>query len=192
MHNSAFSRRLIVSMNVTLDGFMAGPDGSLDWHFQNWAPDMAEVLCTQLSNADTLLLGRNTYSAMAAYWPAAGLLLAREDIAFANMMNRYTKIVCSNTLTDLSWNNSQLIKRNIGRKVRELKQQAGKDIVIYGSGKLVNCLAKLGLIDQYQLWVYPVAIGRGIYLFNNGIKMRLLKTRQFSSGVVLFYYEPYV
>ena len=82
MHNLAFSRRLIVSMNVTLDGFMAGPDGSLDWHFQNWAQDMAEVLCTQLSNADTLLLGKEiTYSAMAAYWLPCGACRWRARIS---------------------------------------------------------------------------------------------------------------
>ncbi len=183
-------RRIIVSMNVTLDGFIAGSDGGLDWQFQNWTSDMAELMGDQLSKTGALLLGKNTYSAMANYWPAIGncLSLPRDDIAFAAMMNSCPKIVCSNSLTTLNWNNSRLIKGNARGEIFKLKQQPGKDILIYGSGRLVASLTRWGLIDEYRLWIYPVSIGWGIPLFATKLKLKLMGLRQFSSGVVVLNY----
>jgi dihydrofolate reductase len=183
-------RQLIILMNVTLDGFIAGPDGGLEWQFNNWTTEMADALCSQLNQADTILLGKNTYCAMAAYWPSAVLCLSRDDTAFAGLMNSHIKIVCSSTLSSLPWNNSRQLKGNIDKKVHELKQQAGKDIILFGSCRLAANLIKHGLVDQYQLWVYPVAIGSGITLFNHHTVMKLLKTHLFSSGVVALTYAP--
>lgn len=186
-------RRIIVSMNITLDGFIAGPDGALDWQFNNWTNDMARMLGVQLAMADTILLGRNTYDAMAAYWPgvACGSMgLSRDDIAYATLMNDYPKIVCSNTLKKAHWRNSHIISNGIGAKIKKIKLRAGKDIVVYGSGKLVQYLAKKQLIDEYQLWVYPVTLGKGNPLFINRQSLRLLNSRQFQSGVVLSAYKP--
>src|SRR5688572_2547821 len=117
-------RKIIVSMNVTLDGFMAGPNCELDWHFQNWSADMAESACIQLSQADTIILGRVTYTAMARYWPTKllDLTFAREDIDFAEMMNNYTKIVFSKTLQSLSWSNSKLASGDLEDEIGKLKQ----------------------------------------------------------------------
>ncbi len=184
-------RRIIVSMNVTIDGFMAGPDGGLDWQFNNWTTDMAEVMGAHLSKADIILLGRNTYSAMADYWPAVSgcLIAARDDMAFAGMMNNYIKLVCSTTLKNLNWSNSQLIKGNIRNEILKLKQQQGKDIMIYGSGQLVTYLMQYNLIDEYLLWVYPLSLGRGIPLFANRQRMKLIDIRQFTSGVVIMHYK---
>lgn len=93
-------RKLIVSMNITLDGFMAGPAGELDWHFRFWNEEMADYGVMQLMQADTILLGRKTYNVMAGYWPLVSCnpCFPRSDIAFADMMNNYQKIVCSSTL----------------------------------------------------------------------------------------------
>ncbi len=185
-------RRIIVSMNVTLDGFMAGPDGGLDWHLHNWTNDMGQLLAEQLSKADTILLGRNTYSAMAGYWPAVGidLSVARDDIAYADMMNNYLKVVCSTTLKSLPWNNSQVIKTNIRQQILKLKQQPGKDIIVYGSNKLVRSLIKFNLIDEYLLWVYPVSLGRGKALFKNRQSYKLLHSQVLASGVIILKYCP--
>ena len=88
-------------MNVTLDGFMSGPNCELDWHFRSWTSEMAESLCAELNEADTILLGRTTYLAMAQYWQSKALDLSfpREDLVFVDMMNSYTKIVISKTLS---------------------------------------------------------------------------------------------
>jgi dihydrofolate reductase len=179
-------------MNMTIDGFMAEPDGGLDWHLQNWTADMGQILCEQLNQADTLLLGRNTYSAMAGYWPAVSAgcsAISRDDLVYAAMINNYPKIVCSTTLDTLSWNNSQLIKKNIRQEITKLKQKQGKAIMVYGSHKLVQQLIKFNLVDEYLLWVYPVSIGCGISLFSDKQKLKLIRSRRLPSGVVILKYQ---
>lgn len=184
-------RRIVVSMNVTLDGFMAAADGGLDWHIQNWTPDMADLLAQHLNNADTILLGRNTYSAMATYWPAlsTGLLLSRSDLAYATMINSCQKIVCSTTLKNLRWENSRLISSNIRQEILNLKRQHGKNILVYGSHTLVRYLSKFNLIDEYLLWIYPVTIGRGMPLFHRDQQLALLNSKVLSSGVAVLQYS---
>jgi dihydrofolate reductase len=181
-------------MNITLDGYMSGPNCELDWHFNSWTPDMVISLCEQLDKADTILLGRVTYNAMANYWPdkVNDFSFPREDIAFAEMMNNYAKVVFSKTLEELSWNNSRLAKGNTRQEIVKLKQQPGKDMIIYGSGKLVSSLHQWGLIDEYILWVHPVVLGKGKPFFKNlqeSVTMKLINTKKFSSGVVVLSYE---
>lgn len=187
-------RKLIVSMNVTLDGYMAGPYSELDWHFGYWTPEMAEALCEQLSRVDTILLGRVTYIAMARYWPfkAADPAFPREDAAFADMMNTYPKIVFSKTLATADWNNSRLVKGSLAKEITKLKKQAGKDMILYGSGQVASAMIKLGLVDEYQLWVHPVVLGSGQPLFKklrDKTNLVLVNAKAFSSGVVIIYYE---
>lgn len=186
-------RKLIVSMNVTLDGFMAGPNCELDWHFRYWNDDMANYAGEELSKADTILLGRVTYSAMARYWPgkARDFWCPRQDIAFADMMNNYRKIVFSRTLAATEWGNSVIVSEDLADAIERLKQQPGKDIMIYGSGKMVRSLLPLSVIDEFQLWIHPVAIGAGKPLFrdeNDISKLLLQRTKTFDSGVVVLHY----
>ncbi len=186
-------RKLIVSMNVTLDGFMSGPDCGLDWHFKSWTSEMGASLCRQLAEADTILLGRVTYTAMANYWNAKALQVScsREDVLFTEMMNCYSKVVVSQTLKTATWNNTALINGNLAEEIRYLKQQNGKDIILYGSGKLFSALVDLKLVDEYRLWVHPVAIGKGKPLFSNLRiqSLELLKAETFGSGVVILHYQ---
>ena len=180
-------------MNVTLDGYMSGPGHELDWHFGFWNNEMASEAAEQLSRADTIILGRITYQAMAKYWPrqAMNLLCPREDMLFADMMNTHTKIVFSKTLEWPEWRNTRLVSSNISTAVSALKQQPGKDIIIYGSGKVVTALTRLGLVDEYQVWVHPVILGRGKLLFREleqSIAMKLFSTKVFNSGVVMLTY----
>jgi dihydrofolate reductase len=187
-------RKLIVSINVTLNGFMAGPNGNLDWHMPYWNEQMSRVTSAQLSNADTILLGRVTYNAMALYWPVqqANPYVAREDVAFGDMMNSYKKVVFSKTLTTVSnWNNSRLVNRSIASEVNELKQQPGKDIIVYGSGTLTASLIWHNLVDEYHIWVHPVVIEQGRTLFKNlrgRLNIHPFKTQVFDTGVVLICY----
>lgn len=187
-------RKVIASINVSLDSYMSGPNCELDWHFESWGPDLAQSFCEQLSTADTILLGRVTYCAMARYWPqkAQDLSFPREDIAFADMMNNHTKVVFTKTLTAPAWTNSKLVNGNLEREVRKLKKQPGKDIIIYGSGKLISSMVELGgLIDEYVLWVHPVILGEGKPLFKTlpgKLRMKLVRTNIFSSGVVMLDY----
>lgn len=186
-------RKIIASINVTLDGFMAGPENELDWHFNLWTEEMEEWLGWQLATVDTILLGRITYNAMAAYWPACGsqLDVPRGDIAFAGLMNNYMKVVVSNSADTIQWNNTLVIQRNVLPKLRKMKTGAGKDMMIFGSGTLVSGLIAANLVDEYILWVHPVILGKGRPFFtgiDHVMNMRLISTRVFRSGVVAFLY----
>lgn len=190
-------RKLVISVNISLDGIMAGPGDELDWHFERWSAEMTDPLCEQLSKADTILLGRNTYDAMAAFWPGApqNPYFPRKDIAYAEMMNNHIKVVFSNSLRPGGWKNTRIIKGDLHRQVLQLKSEPGKDIIIYGSGRLISSLLPLGLIDEYALWVHPVILGRGKHLFgflpgkNN---LQLQKIRCFPLGVILLNYKANV
>ncbi|GGH22994.1 dihydrofolate reductase family protein [Mucilaginibacter phyllosphaerae] len=184
-------RKLVVSMNVTLDGFMAGPNGQLDWHMPYWDDDMARATAAQLSNADTLLLGSNTYKAIAPYWQAqqANIYAARTDVDYADMMNRYQKVVFSKTLKTVSWRNSRLAGRGIYKEIMKLKKSPGKELLVYGSGKLVAALNRLNLVDEYRLWVHPVVIKKGRPMFKTRLHLQPYQTKVFGNGVVLMCYE---
>lgn len=187
-------RKIIVSINVTLDGFMAGPHGELDWHFPLWNEEMASFAYEQLSMMDSILLGRVTYQAMASYWPyeANNTAHGRLEYAYAHMMNNYVKVVFSKTLRTVEWRNTRLVKKDIGKEVMAMKQQPGMDMIIFGSGSIVSRLMELDLIDEYVLWIHPVTLGEGMPLFRqlrDRQALKLLRARAFSSGVVILCYE---
>jgi dihydrofolate reductase len=177
-------RRVIVSNLASLDGFFEGVNKELDWHvvdeeFFEYAKDM-------LRTADTLLFGAATYEVMAAYWPTA----PSDEIA--DKMNNLPKVVFSKTLKKGDWNNSRLVSSNIQEEVSKLKQQPGKDIVILGSARLASFLLPLGLIDEYRAIVNPVLLGGGKPLFSGiteRIRLKLITTKVFGSGVVLLSYQ---
>lgn len=184
-------RKVIVSMNISMDGFMADSDGGLDWHFRYWNDEMADESARQLSHADTILLGRKTYEAMAAYWPLQSCndAFARQDLAFAEMMNERHKIVFSTSLTRLHWCNSALIGSDIRTEMIRLKKDKGNDILVYGSGSIVTLLMGMGMVDEYRIWKHPVALGGGKPFFSHVRHVRLMKQMHFSSGVVLLFYQ---
>lgn len=182
-------RKIIVSNYVTLDGFFAGPNGEWDWFV--WDEETAKYSKDLLKSIDTILFGRVTYELMASYWPTADP--AAEDPIIIDAMNNLPKIVFSKTLEKVAWKNSMLVKGNIAEEIARLKQQRGKDIVIYGSGSIVSTLTQLGVIDDYRIFVNPIVLGSGKPLFK-GIKdrlnLKLLKTKTFNCGVVLLQYQP--
>ncbi len=186
-------RKLVVSMNITLDGYLSGPGGELDWHFNSWTAEMGDALCGELAKADTILLGRKTYAAMAAWWPSklADPCCRGEDVAFANMMNTYRKIVFSKTLGSTAWSNTTLATGNLQEQVDLLKKKPGKNMMVYGSAQLVDSLIISGLVDEYQLWLHPVIVGKGRPLFKPGIfppapslQLQLLHVQKFGNGVM--------
>jgi dihydrofolate reductase len=186
-------RKIIASVNITLDGFMADKDGGLGWHFNYWDNQLGEALCRQLYEADTLLLGGNTYRAFAGYWPfiANNLNGAREDLIIAELLNNCTKVVVSETIAGDAWPDTIILKGKLADKIKLLKTQPGKDLIVLGSRQLLMALARLNLIDRYELWVHPVTIGKGKALFNaaNPPALQLLQTRQLDSGVVHLSYN---
>lgn len=181
-------------MNITLDGFIAGPYCELDWHFSYWNNEMSRHASAQLTLADTILLGRVTYNAMAKYWPSVAMdtSFPRDDIAFAEMMNRHNKIVFSNTLKETSWSNSAIVTEDPATAIKKLKRLPGKDMILFGSSRLARSLIQSDLIDEYLLWTYPVILGEGKLLFSElrqPSSLRLVTLKTFSSGVVLMDYQ---
>ena len=186
-------RKVTLSNLVTLDGFFEGPNKELDWfiveeEFNQYANEL-------LSKVDAILFGRVTYQLMADYWPAAATnpSTPKSDFEIADKMNNLPKIVFSKTLQEVKWNNSRLVKENIAEEISKMKQQSGKDMVIFGSGSIVSTFMQHGLIDEYRIIVNPIVLGNGNPLFkgiNGKHNLKLLGTRVFSSGVVILYYEP--
>ena len=155
-------RKVVVSEFVTLDGVMEDPS----WTFQFSSEEQQKFKFDELAASDTLLLGRVTYEGFAAAWPNMmeqyGGPRRAELGEYADMMNGYPKYVVSTTLEEpLEWNNSTLIVGDVAEEVSRLKQQPGKDILIFGSGDLVDTLMRRDLIDDYRLMVFPVVLGSG-------------------------------
>jgi dihydrofolate reductase len=175
----------VISWNmVTVDGFFAAPDGSLDWFV--FEDDLDKYIKETQPQADTLLFGRVTYEMMASYWPTA-------EGEIATFMNGAPKYVFSRTLDKAGWNKTTLIKADAVDAVKKLKQQSGKDIYVFGSADFSATLQRHGLIDEYRIGVNPVILGRGIPLFKASdarLKLKLIHSRTLKSGVVIMHYEP--
>lgn len=187
-------RKVVVTEFVSLDGVVEDPG----WTFQFAGKEQENFKFDELSAANALLLGRVTYEGFAAAWPRMmeqyeGPRRA-ELQEYTDMMNGYPKYVVSTTLEEpLEWNNSTLIKGNVAEEVTRLKQEPGKDILVFGSGELVNTLMEHDLIDEYRLMVFPIVLGSGRRLFRYGVDtkvLRLVDTEAFASGVVVLTYEP--
>jgi dihydrofolate reductase len=185
-------RKLIVFNHVSLDGYFTDAKGDMSFA-HNHTPD-AEWDAFVVSNASgggVLLFGRITYELMASFWPTPA---ATEQMPLvAQGMNQLPKVVFSRTLDKVSWNNTKLVKGDLAGEIRRMKKEPGEDMVILGSGSIVSQLAQEGLIDEYQIVVDPVALGKGRTLFD-GIReklpLKLKKTRTFINGNVLLCYEP--
>ena len=158
----------------------------------NFNEQMGKYAGDLMSSMDTILLGRVTYEGMSKFWPAQTEAAAPG----ADKMNGTPKIILSRTLGKAEWGtyqNARVVKENVSKEVAKLKQQPGKNIVIYGSANLVQSLTQLGLIDEYHLLVHPVILGSGKPLFKGGIQpvsLTLLRTETFKNGVVVLYYQP--
>ena len=166
-----------------MDGVMEDPA----WTTPYWNAEIARFKFDELFTSGVLLLGRVTYQGFAAAWPGQ-----TDEQGFADRMNNMPKVVVSTTLQTLDWNNSSLIQGNVAGEVSKLKQQPGQDILIYGSGALANSLMRHGLIDEYRLLVYPLILGKGKRLFQDGVKatLNLTDVKSFPSGVVALIYHP--
>ena len=184
-------RKLVLFMHLSLDGFSAGPKGELDFlsydeELQQWADQLVKTVGSPV-------YGRTTYQLMESYWPTvlANPNAPKQSLAHAQWVENVPKIVFSKSLKEATWNNTRLIKENIAEEVEKLKQQPGKDLVIFGSPGLAADFMNLGLIDEYKFTVHPVILGNGISVFKNNntkSKLKLINTTRLKSGVVTLHY----
>ncbi len=174
-------RKLVVTEFVSLDGVMEEPG----WTMEFWNDEIAEFKRTESVESDALLLGRITYEGFAQAWP-------NSTDEGADKINGMPKYVVTTTLDKADWNNSILIRENIMDEIARLKQQDGGNILVYGSGVLVDSLTEAGLVDEYRLLVYPVVVGQGKRLFkdNRSTKLKLVSSQSFEGGVLALIYHP--
>jgi len=185
-------RRLFVSILVSLDGFIEGPNRELDWFDTSPA---FEQYCDEMADSVGLALyGRKSYELMLSYWPNAEVNpRSPQDLAFARTMNALPKIILSRTLDHAAWNNTRIVKDRIAETLLELKRQPGKPIVAWAGAGLVSTLTKLQLVDEYRLIVHPVLLGRGTRLFQDlesQQKLDLVRTTQLGRNLAVLCYEP--
>jgi dihydrofolate reductase len=185
-------RKVISFMHVSLDGFVAGPNGELEWAIVS--EELNPYIDSIIRKADTALYGRVTYEGMYSYWPTVltDPNAAPRDLEHARWVDNVSKIVFSHTLTHADWKNTRLIKDQIAEEVTALKQAPGLDLMIFGSPRLTHTFFHLDLIDEYRLFLNPIVLGGGTPLFPGGsdqTKLKLLETKTFQAGVVGLHYQ---
>lgn len=177
--------KLIVTEYLTLDGIFEEPG---HWSFDYWGEEPMLYKYEELFSSDVQLLGRVTYEGFAKAWPTMP-----DTGDFGERMNNMPKYVVSTTLTHADWNNTTIISEHVVEEIQKLKEQPGQNILVAGSGKLVQTLTQHHLVDEYRFMVYPLVLGSGKRLFPEGsemLKLKLLETRSFKTGIVVLHYQP--
>ena len=180
-------RKIISFMHLSLDGFVAGPNGEMSWVKVD--QELFEFVGKRISEGDTALYGRVTYQMMEGYWPTAAdkPTATKHDINHSRWYKQVHKVVLSKTMKDAALTNTTIITDQLSDRIHEIKLQPGNDILFFGSPTATHALMQQNLIDGYWLFVNPVLLGKGIPLFvdiKEQTKLKLLSTRPFSSGVV--------
>jgi dihydrofolate reductase len=173
-------------MHISLDGFVAGPNGEMDWIKVD--QEIFDHVGKRISKGDTALYGRTTYQMMENYWPKAGAKpdASKHDIEHSKWYNKVHKVVLSKTMKGAALTNTTIISDNLPDRINEVKQNGSKEILLFGSPTATHSLIQLNLIDGYWLFVNPIILGRGIPLFTgikDKVKLNLVTTRQFNCGV---------
>ncbi len=185
--------RLIVFNHVSIDGYFVDENNDMHWaHATKQDAEWNAFVAENASGNGALAFGRLTYEMMAGFWPSP--IAASRDAALADRMNSLRKLVFSRTLDQASWSNTRLVKGEAVEQMRLIKQEPGApDVAILGSGKLTASMAAAGLIDEFQVVVNPIVLGKGRTMFEGipgRLGLRLTKSRAFGNGNVLLCYQP--
>ncbi|WP_329314983.1 dihydrofolate reductase family protein [Streptomyces sp. NBC_01262] len=182
-------RKITAGVFISLDGVVEAPD---QWHFPYFSDEMGAAVDATLGAADTVLFGRKTYDSFAGAWPereAAG----EEDAGFAKKLGDARKIVVSTRKLEFTWRNSEQLQGDFVEAVTALKNEPGGNIALSGSISVVRQLLAAGLLDELQLLVHPIAVRKGMRLFDEGdtaVPLRLLSSETFQTGVLNLIYAP--
>ena len=187
-------RQVILQIDLTLDGFIADSNGEINWVKPD--PEMNQDANALLSAADTILLGRVAYQDFVTYWPFADTTASSTESQIASKINHANKVVFSKTLDTVewgAWNNARLVKTDIAEEITNMKAQSGKNLILYAGAAIISTFMQLDLVDEYLFRVHPVVLGSGKSFFRNlhdKIDLKLVKTKVYQHGVVLFDYKP--
>jgi dihydrofolate reductase len=183
-------RKLVVFNHVTLDGYFTDAKGDMSWAHKS-DPEWDAFAAENAKGGGVLLFGRVTYALMAGFWPTPAAMEMMPDVAKG--MNNLPKVVFSRTMDKASWNNTKLVKSGMVEEVRKMKNEPGDSMVILGSGSIVSQLSEHKLIDEYQMVMNPIVLGKGRTMFESMKEKLMLKrtnTRTFDNGNVVLSYEP--
>jgi dihydrofolate reductase len=186
-------RRIVVTEFISADGVIEDPGGAEGFRHGGWTfkfsdPDGMKYKLDETMDHEALLLGRVTYEGFAKAWPGM-----TDEVGFADTMNSMPKYVVSQTLTQADWNNSTILSGDLADEVGALKEQDGGDILVAGSASLVRGLTDLGLVDEYRLMMFPIALGVGKRLFDgisDAVALALTDVTPLKSGTVILTYHP--
>lgn len=184
-------RKLIFFMHTSLDGFVAGLNGEMDWI--NIDEEMFDFVATMTDKADAALYGRVTYEMMQSYWPTAGEQpnASKHDKEHSAWYKKVAKIVLSKTISENGLDNTTVISDQLVNNINKIKEQDGKNILIFGSPRASHSLLNQGLIDEFWLFINPILLGQGIPLFKNiteTTKLKLIESKTFACGVIALHY----
>lgn len=185
-------RKVKLSMQMTINGYVGGPNGENDW--MTWNPDdeFLQFLNSQFESSDTMLLGRKLADGFIKFWENAADG-DNPNIPFAKKIADMPKVVFTKTLDESTWNNTTLAKGNLAKEIADLKKQNGKDIIVVGGAGFVSSLIKEGLIDEYCLIVNPTAMGSGMTIFNSLDRIQKfspIESKLYSGGKIVLRYKP--
>jgi dihydrofolate reductase len=183
-------RKLKLQIQMTIDGYVAGLNGEMDWMTFNWDNELNKYVSDISESVDCIVLGRKLAQGFIPYWASRP---EGEDPRGVDKINNSTKVVFTKTLEKSEWDHTILAKGDLVAEIAHLKNQKGKDIIAYGGATFVSALIKQGLIDEYHLFINPVAIGSGMTIFNELDSQRSLilkKALAFTCGIVVHHYEP--
>lgn len=181
-------RKLKLQMQISIDGFVAGPDGDLDWMTWDLDDELKKFIGDLHEPVDCILLGGNMAEGFVMAWESR--VEDPEADALTHKMVDTRKIVFSKTVENAEWKNTEFEKGDAAAAIRRLKEESGGDIIVYGGAAFVTSLIKEGLIDELNFFVNPAAIGKGMTVFEDRRAFSLVKSRAFDCGVVLICYEP--
>ena len=183
-------RKLKLQVQISIDGYVAGPNSEMDWMAWNWGDDIKGFGMELTAPVDTILLGRKMTDGFINHWAMVAGDEQNPEYAFGKKMHDTHKVVFTKTLKESPWPNTVLATGDITEEVNKLKKQEGGDIIVYGGASLVASLIENNLIDEYNLFVNPTAIGDGMKIFNGRTKLELIKSLPFSCGINVLIYKP--
>jgi dihydrofolate reductase len=178
-------RKLILMMQVSIDGYVGGPEGQLDWIFPDFDEGLTKWIVDKVSQAGAHVMGRATYSDMAAHWPTS-----TEPVAAP--MNQIPKIVFSNSLKEAPWGETRIVAGDLRQGIQRLKEEPGRELLVHGGARFARALVSAALIDEFRLVEHPVALGRGLSIFSRleaPTRLALVEATTFKSGAVAKVYR---
>jgi dihydrofolate reductase len=183
-------RKLKLQMQVSIDGYVAGPNGEMDWMSWDWGDDIKTYVTELNQNIDTIVMGRKLAEGFIPHWTAAAEAPDADD--FTHKMVDLPKVVFSKTITESLWENT-VIADDLVTEIKKLKETDGGDIITYGGAGVAASLIQAGLVDDYHLFINPAAIGEGMPIFkllDTKLGLKLVKSQAFEVGIVVVNYQP--